>query len=212
MNKKNQQANTERQTVLAAIRAKQTAADRRRKYLIFGATGLVLAALVGTVAAVVTPEAQKQTAVAEIAKQPIEGVQVYEDLSRNHVQAPVNYKQSPGVGGDHSPMWTNCGIYTVPVDQTRAVHSLEHGAVWLTYRQDLPAGEIQRLTDLVGKKRFVLLSPNADQSSPVVASAWGTQLSVDSASDSRLETFLSKYIQGEQTPEPGAPCTGGVDG
>jgi hypothetical protein len=89
---------------------------------------------------------------------------------------------------------------------------MEHGAVWLTYRPDLPAAQVQKLTDLVGSSGYVLLSPYAGQASPVTATAWGAQLAVDSASDARMEQFLSKYVQGEQTPEPGAPCTGGVDG
>ncbi|WP_342668385.1 DUF3105 domain-containing protein [Actinotalea ferrariae] len=46
---------------------------------------------------------------------------------------------------------------------------------------------------------------------PVVASAWETQLALDSVDDPRLEQFMVKYQQGEQTPEPGAACSGGVD-
>jgi hypothetical protein len=41
-------------------------------------------------------------------------------------------------------------------------------------------------------------------------SAWGHQLSVDSAADPRVEEFITAYVQGPQTPEPGAPCTGGL--
>lgn len=42
--------------------------------------------------------------------------------------------------------------------------------------------------------------------------AWGKQLSVDSSSDGRLAAFIQKYRQGPQTPEPGAVCSGGVQG
>ncbi|MDO5867008.1 MULTISPECIES: DUF3105 domain-containing protein [Paenarthrobacter] len=44
----------------------------------------------------------------------IEGVTSYAGLSRNHVQTAVTYPQHPGVGGDHSPVWTNCGAYDRP--------------------------------------------------------------------------------------------------
>jgi Protein of unknown function (DUF3105) len=43
-----------------------------------------------------------------------------------------------------------------------------------------------------------------------VATAWGKQLSLESAEDSNLERFVNAYTQGPQTPEPGATCTGGV--
>ena len=59
---------------------------------------------------------------------------------------------------------------------------------------------------------YLLVSPYEGLSSPVVASAWGVQLSLDDAADPRLQTFLDTYLQGEQTPEPGAACFGGVDG
>ncbi|MPZ29305.1 MAG: DUF3105 domain-containing protein, partial [Micromonosporaceae bacterium] len=45
---------------------------------------------------------------------------------------------------------------------------------------------------------------------PVVASAWGKQLPLDSADDPRLKEFVRTFAQGPQTPEPGAPCTGGA--
>ena len=57
----------------------------------------------------------------------------------------------------------------------------------------------------------MLLSPQDGQENAVTATAWGTQLVVEDAEDPRLQTFLTKYVKGPQTPEPGAPCTGGVD-
>lgn len=41
-------------------------------------------------------------------------------------------------------------------------------------------------------------------------SAWGKQVAVDSADDKRVDQFFAQYVQGTQTPEPGAPCTGGL--
>lgn len=190
-----------------------TTAARRRTLPILGLATLILVgatACAGTAGPATSETAQTQPATQ--ASGTIEGVKTYDNLVGNHVKTPVTYTQSPGVGGDHNPVWTNCGIYTQPVEETRAVHSMEHGAVWLTYRPNIPAAQIQQLTDLVGSSGYVLLSPYDGQTSPVTATAWGAQLTVDSASDARLEQFLSKYVQGEQTPEPGAPCTGGVKG
>ena len=44
---------------------------------------------------------------------------------------------------------------------------------------------------------------------PIVLTAWAVQLEVDDAADPRVEEFLVEYIQGPQTPEPGAACSGG---
>ena len=61
------------------------------------------------------------------------GVKTYTGLARNHVDTPVDYPQSPPVGGPHWPVWQNCQYYDTSVPNERAVHSLEHGAVWITY-------------------------------------------------------------------------------
>ena len=140
----------------------------------------------------------------------ISGVKSYSGLSRDHTDSPVTYAQNPPVGGPHNPVWQNCGIYDQPVPNEQAVHSLEHGAVWITYRPDLPAGEVAQLRDLVRGRSYTLLSPYPGLPAPVVASAWGVQLQVQSAGDPRLAQFIAKYANGPQTPERGAPCTGGA--
>lgn len=143
--------------------------------------------------------------------QVIAGVQTYGPFAANvHVDNDVTYAQQPPVGGEHRPAWQNCGIYNSPIVEELAVHSLEHGAVWLTYRPDLPADQVEQLKGLVRGKTYTLLSPYPDQPSPVAASAWGLQLTADSAGDPRLSQFIAKYRQGSQTPEPGAACVGGV--
>ncbi|WP_026536468.1 DUF3105 domain-containing protein [Arthrobacter sp. H14] len=206
------QTREERRAKSAAIRARQEAAERRQKFLIYGISSLVVLVLIGAVAFVLVGESRQQAAVEEAASQPIEGVQTFEDLSRTHVPEPVDYGQTPGVGGDHAPVWTNCGTYTSPVEEKRAVHSLEHGAVWLTYSPDLSDEQVQELTDLADSRSYVLLSPYPGQEEPLKASAWGTQVVLDGAGDERLEPFIAAYAQGPQTPEPGAACSGGVDG
>lgn len=141
----------------------------------------------------------------------IEGVQSYGPIAGGvHVAGNVDYPQRPPVGGQHAPSWQNCGIYNDPVPEELAVHSLEHGAVWLTYRPDLPADQVEQLRSLARGRNYTLLSPYPDQSAPIAISAWGFQLTVDQAGDARLNQFIDKYRQGPQTPEPGAACIGGV--
>jgi hypothetical protein len=128
---------------------------------------------------------------------------------REHVESNVTYAQTPPVGGPHNPVWQNCGIYAEPIRKEMGVHSMEHGAVWITYRPDLPAAAVDTLRALVRGRSFALLTPDPELPSPIVASAWGVQMGVDWAGDPRLATFVAQYVNGPQTPEPGAPCTGG---
>jgi len=137
----------------------------------------------------------------------IPGLQRFSGLSRDHVTTPVDYPQTPPVGGDHSPVPQTCGAYDEAIPNEMGVHSMEHGAVWITYRPDLPAAEVAKLRS-EARQDHVLVSPYPGLASPVVASAWGRQLRLDSASDARLDQFVAQFRSGPQTPEPGAACEG----
>ncbi len=141
---------------------------------------------------------------------PPEGVESFWVMDKYHTEEAVPYSQIPPVGGPHAPVWQNCGFYDTPVRDENAVHSLEHGTVWITYHPDLPTDQVEVLRALANGHTHVLVSPYPDLPAWVVASAWGEQLWLEDAYDPRLEQFVSAFEQGPQNPEPGAPCSGGI--
>ena len=200
----------ERQARLAAIQAEQKKSERRRTALIAGIVGVVILALVAATLYVVVRQSRANAELDAAAERPIDGVEEFSDLGNAHVNTDVEYEQNPPVGGDHNGVWQNCGVYTEPVTEENAVHSMEHGAVWITYDPSLPADQVEQLTAQAANNNYILVSPREDLPSPVVLSAWGLQLQLDDAGDSRVPVFLKKYVRGEQTPEPGASCSGGT--
>lgn len=136
------------------------------------------------------------------------GVETFTVASREHVQGTVEYPQSPPVGGNHNPVWQNCGFYDAAIPNERGVHSMEHGAAWITYRPDLDAGSVTKLRSLA-QEPYTVVSPFDGLGAPVVVSAWGRQLRLDGPDDPRLGQFLTEFREGSETPEPGAPCSGG---
>ncbi len=150
----------------------------------------------------------------EPAGDPLADVQTFEGLASGHktfADLPLTYAQIPPVGGDHLAQWQNCGYYANPVRDEAAVHSVEHGAVWITYQPDLPADQVATLASKVDGHPYVLVSPRDDLPAPVVASAWGKQLAMQSADDPGVDVFIAAFENGPQNPEPGAPCSGGLD-
>jgi Protein of unknown function (DUF3105) len=142
------------------------------------------------------------------------GTATFPETNHTHTSDPVRYDHSPPAGGAHNPVPQNCGIYDSPVPNEHAVHSLEHGTVWITYQPSLPAAEVNQLRQLVtshymGSQRYLLLSPYPGLHSPVVASAWGAQLTLASPSDPRLLEFVKHFQGGNQGGEQGAYCAGG---
>jgi Protein of unknown function (DUF3105) len=136
---------------------------------------------------------------------------VVDDPARDHVDGQVDYDGYPGhppVGGEHNGVPQQCQVYDEEIAPEHAVHSLEHGAVWVTYQPDLPEAEVATLRDLVEGNPYRLMSPLPGQDEAVVVSAWGRQIAADSADDGKVERFLDLYTNGRQTPERGASCAG----
>ena len=145
--------------------------------------------------------------------EPPEGVEEFDvGGAGQHTQGTVDYDPLPPVGGEHNPVWQNQGFYDEPVPNERAVHLLEHGAVWITYSPDLSQEEKDELQEIVEGKNCLMASPFADlpEGTPVVASAWGVQIKLNGVDDPRLDQFITAFRQGPQTPEKGATCTGGT--
>ncbi|MBC7298051.1 MAG: DUF3105 domain-containing protein [Demequina sp.] len=211
----------ERRARVSEIRAAQLRDDRRRKYLtILIFTGIVLALVVPTAFVIANAE-RDAAAVEQAASQPIVGERVDDISTATHVAGDISYETReavaegtllPPTGGDHDPVVQNCGFYAEPIRSENALHSLEHGAVWLTYRPGLDDAQVARLSELAQENPYLLVSPFEDLAADVVATAWGVQVELDSAQDERLLPFLERYLQGEQTPEPGASCQGGIGG
>jgi Protein of unknown function (DUF3105) len=130
--------------------------------------------------------------------------------ARDHKDGPLTFVTNPPVGGAHNPLWQNCmgDIYTEPIANEHAVHSLEHGAVWVTYKQGLEADEVDKLKSKVQGKDYMMMSPVAGLDKNISLQAWGYQLKVDSAGDKRINKFI-KALRLNASMEPGAACSSG---
>ena len=142
----------------------------------------------------------------------IEGVEAYEYVGGVHTETRIPYTETPAVGGPHHPVWQNCGIYRQELFDEHVVHSMEHGAVSITYRPgNIDTAALTALEERFAGNRYVLISPRAEQGATIVLSAWNRQLALEDASDPRVGIFVARYAEGPQAPESGAPCRGGTD-
>ena len=134
-------------------------------------------------------------------------IHTFEVPTNAHVNGRVKYAQTPPVGGDHSPDVQRCGFYSERIETEKAVHSMEHGAVWVTYRPTLPSQDVEALRDLARRHHYLLVSQwDRRLPAPIVASAWGRQVKLASPSDPQLDRFIDEFASGSQAPEPGAFC------
>jgi hypothetical protein len=153
----------------------------------------------------------------------IEGVTKIYYPAGQHVEPTqrVAYDQSPPFGGPHDAVWATCTgiVYPGELRTENAVHSLEHGAVWIAYNPTTIApGDLDTLKSKVEGKQYMLLSPYPTLDRPISLQSWGHQLKVDSAGDERVNQFIEALRQNGNTgvypdhpeatayPEVGAQC------
>jgi hypothetical protein len=185
-----------------------SAPDRTRLWLALGAVVVVL--LVGGLFYLGYRERTASTTT-------IEGATILPDAGRGHESGDLTYPVLVPASGTHNSEWLNCGIYEEPVRRENALHSMEHGAVWIAYQPELPAEQVDLLKSIVREERsnrgeaLILLAPMPELETSVVATAWRVQLELEDASDARLREFVNRYQRGPFYPEPGASCSfGGI--
>ncbi|MGW3416290.1 DUF3105 domain-containing protein [Streptomyces sp. NPDC000888] len=208
-----------RKARIEEMRRAEQSRERRNRILVIGASVVVVAGLVVGGVVLVQSQSDKDDAASDSKAGSghfttgSDGVKTWsEKLSQTHVTKTVDYPMEPPVGGDHNAVWMNCNgdVYTKAVNNMNAVHSLEHGAVWVTYNSKASDADVKALAEKVKTTPYTLMSPVEDQKDPIMLSAWGKQRTVSSATDANVGKFFESFVQGDQTPEPGAACTGGL--
>ena len=129
-------------------------------------------------------------------KPTIDGVVTFTGLKQTHLAQGQDqtYPQAPPVGGPHSPVWLKCAVYSQEIPNVNAVHSLEHGGVWITYTPGTRPAVVAQLAQYQGaNSEYVMVSPYAGQDSPIVVTAWGAQLKVSTPDDPRILAFIRAY-------------------
>ena len=155
------------------------------------------------------PTARSPTQPQPLPQNPPKGIEVYPATTNRTVEGPIEYDRKPPTNGNHAPLWQNCGFYGEPIQDRHAVHSMDHGVVWITYRPDLPQQQIETLRPY-GNENYVIVSPYPGQDAPVIATSWRVQLELNSANDPRLEQFVNEFKVSELAPLSGNRCTLGV--
>ncbi len=182
--------------------------DQRRRTAQIAFAVLTAMILMGLTIAVPLSLQEERDARAAASPVNLDDVRIFNGIARGHTEGKVDYAQVPPVGGPHNPRWLDCGAFASPVPDENAVHDLEHGTVWITYRPGLSPSKIAALTAQLPDDG--ILSPYDDLPAPVVVTVWGRQLALTGADDPRLPLFIQTYAGGQTAPEPQASCRGGL--
>lgn len=112
----------------------------------------------------------------------------------------VTYNSNPPTSGPHWPQPADWGVYQSSGPDELFVHNLEHGGIWLSYR-DVDAATQGKLEALAGKyPEAVVLSPRPENASPIAVASWGRVLEQDVLDEQVIVAFITANIN--KSPEP----------
>lgn len=124
-------------------------------------------------------------------------------LGRDHVPEGTkisNYNSNPPTSGDHWPQPAEWGIYLSPLPDEQLVHNLEHGGIWISYK-DLDNNAITALGALAKKyPQAVVITPRAENDSKIALASWGRLDTFYVLDIERIEKFIKSNIN--NSPEP----------
>lgn len=161
-------------------------------------------AVVGVVALAVVLVSQDVASNPQGVADPPAGTETVSIGDAVHTEGPVDYDRRPPAGGPHHPVPLACAVYDQPVSDEHAVHALEHGAVWIAYRPDLPEGDVRTLESF-GRRSEMIISPYPGIESAVVLTSWGRQLGLETVDTTVIDQFIRAF-KNRTAPEIAATC------
>jgi hypothetical protein len=211
------QQRDQRRSEKVAILKRQQARQKRNRVIGISVGSVAVVVVIALIVTFVVTSSSAKPVKDGVASSQITGLRLFKNLPANHVDpTPVDYKalygMDPPAGGNHWAEWLNCGVYDQPQQNERAVHDMEHGAVWITY--DPSKVTEAQVTAMVAKlpSTYLTVSPYPNLPAPVVASAWGAQVKLKNTTDARIASFVKLFWRSADAPEPTSPCTGGFNG
>jgi hypothetical protein len=131
---------------------------------------------------------------------------------------PYTYDQHPPTSGYHAPapLPADPHVYSSPVQETAAVHNLEHGYVWIYYQPSgndaLPADVVSSLGQYASSQVKVKMAPypQLDAGRSLALAAWNrlqqcpAKVTSDQASV-LVRSFVDQFRGDGDAPEPNLP-------
>lgn len=221
-----------------AKRESERAAEARARRQRFGAfvlAGLVVAALIGVVAARVIGDRQAQAELAERAEARQADLGCTElasqpNLGAGHISPATPeafaaeppallYPDRPTSSGKHAPSVVAGGVYDNRIDERLTTHNLEHGYVVFWYDQAAPADEVAALKEwaqerIDGDFPKIIVAPWMEESLPedhnFAAVAWGDRQMCEQFDPDVFQVVLNEHhgTSGD-APERGVPAHSG---
>jgi len=158
---------------------------RRRPLAIYGGVAVAVAAA----AALIAWAAIRPTPPALGEQIPGQG-QAHVQLGQAHPP----YNSNPPTSGWHTPQEARWGAHRTEIPDEVVLHNLEHGGIWISYKDSGDDALVEKLETLASRYRSkVILTPRPRNDSPIAVAAWERLLKLDTYDEGRIVAFINAY-------------------
>jgi len=155
-------------------------ARKRRLYMLGGGTLVAVLAVVGVVALLglgggeaSASEVRADLRAAGCTMQVVEAARNSSNHSSDPEARSPDWNTDPPTTGPHFGQTLQYGSYTEPIDIARALHNLEHGAVYILYGNDVPNATVAQLQEFYADHATgTILAPYARLGDQIALGAW----------------------------------------
>jgi hypothetical protein len=120
-----------------------------------------------------------------------------EDQGQKHIEEhePHDpYNTNPPTSGSHNASPLTWGVYNEVVPDDRAIHNLEHGGIWISYRDRQDKNLITALEDIAKRyQSHLLLSYRPENDNPIAVAAWSRLLTLEQLDSDQIYNFIARY-------------------
>lgn len=155
---------------------------RRRALTIYGGLAVVVVAVVGLIA--------------WSASRPQSGERIA-GLGQTHIspgQPHPAYNSNPPTSGWHTPQVASWGASRAEIPDEVLLHNLEHGGIWLSYKNPSDTVLVEKLEALASRYGSkVIVTPRSKNDSPIAIAAWERLLKLDTYDENRIVEFINAF-------------------
>lgn len=121
----------------------------------------------------------------------------YPNLGQQHIavgQTHPAYNSNPPTSGWHYIDPAPWGVYKNQLPDETLIHNLEHGGIWLSYKDTTNQEIINQLLDIASKyPSHIIVEPRPQNDSPVAVAAWRQLLKMDTVDADVIYAFIRRY-------------------
>jgi hypothetical protein len=119
------------------------------------------------------------------------------DQGRTHVapgQPHPPYNSNPPASGWHYPSTASWGFHTDEFPDELLIHNLEHGGIWISYKDDQDAAIVDPLVALARElPRKLVITHRPKNDSPLAVAAWDHLMKLERFDRTAIVDFYNRF-------------------